>query len=681
MNTRTPNSKTLVTGTLSVLLISAACFWGYSASKKSPQNAREQQTPSRTLDPLLSKVDLQAKAINASLLTASVSSDRVFSNRNDRTTCSDDVFLRRTYLNIAGRIPTYDEAQSFLLSNKADKRRQLVETLLESDAYVSHQFNFWADILRVQSRNRVGPAKPYLDFIKDAISRNMHYDKFVSRLLSAGGPFFKKGNGAVGYLLRDFGMPEDSVSNSVRVFLGTRLECAQCHDHPSGDYTRRQYFQMVAFNGGVGYYIDKTESEFDADLQEIDYQDPANAGMREAFMNVVAPLHYGIRGSGTGLARLPEDYQYPDGEKFEVVSAKTIFDGQEFFEKGEQPASVGQPIKLGSQKHLHLIKGASQRGSRRKLAAWMTSPENPRFAKVMANRLWKQAMGNGVFDAVDNLTSQTEIKNVELLNQLEESFKELKFDIKRFLTAVYLSDIYQSKALAQADKNYVGPKMKRMSAEQVWDSLLALTVPDVDRKQSDDAEQENFLGLKDVYASYQKLLKMSPTEIRELVTHIHQGWKDDPASRIRFYFRLDSQPAKFRMEMLAEPSDENKLLRASEQSTPAPPGHFLREFGQSNREQVENGSREITATQLLAMMNGFVEKNILSNADSVLMTNVRKAQTHRQKVETIYVSVLQRKPTKDEAELWMEEFEKAAPSATKELIWLLVNSTEFLFVQ
>lgn len=594
--------------------------------------------------------------------------------------CNDEVFLRRAYLNIAGRIPTFDEATDFLESTNASKRDELIDHLLGSDAYVSHQFNFWADILRVQSRNRVGPAKPYLDFIKNSISKNLPYDRFVTRMLSAGGPFFKRGNGAVGYLLRDYAMPEDSISNSVRVFLGTRLECAQCHDHPSGEWTRKQYFQMVAFNGGIKYRIDKTQSRYDGELGEIDYRDPRNAGMREAFMNVVAPLHYGVRGSGTGLARLPDDYQYPDGQKNEVVAAKTIFDGLEPFET-DLESEVIEPRKAGSQKLRHLIPGAVHRGSRRELAKWMTSKENPRFAKVMVNRLWKQAMGQAIFEPVDNLTQQTVIKNDDLLNSLEAAFKNLEFDTREMLRSIYLSKTFSRPAADAANDSYVGPLMNRMRAEQVWDSLLALTVDNVDQRQSDLSESENFLGLKDIYKSYERLTRMSPQQIRDLVTDIHSEWKKDPSQRIRFFFRLDSQPAKFRMEMLSEPIGENKLLRASEQQSPTPPGHFLREFGQSNREQVENGSREITSTQWLSMMNGFVDENILSNPGSVLMRNVAKAKSNSQKIETIYISVLARRPTQDEVQLWEADFDLDGDAASRELIWLLVNSTEFLFIQ
>ncbi len=166
---------------------------------------------------------------------------------------SDEVFLRRVYLDIAGRIPTIQEATRFLESSSEGKRSELIDQLLDSYGYVSRQFNFFADLLRVQSRARNVNGQPYIDFIKDSLSENKPYDQFVRELLCASGPMIEKGNGATGYYLRDLGMPEDNMSNTIRIFLGTRLECAQCHDHPFDKWTQRQYFEMVAFTGGMTY--------------------------------------------------------------------------------------------------------------------------------------------------------------------------------------------------------------------------------------------------------------------------------------------------------------------------------------------------------------------------------------------------------------------------------------------
>ena len=145
----------------------------------------------------------------------------------------DATFVRRAYLDIAGRIPTIEEAENFHGSTYGRKREQLIRDLLESDGHVSHAFNFWADILRINSglgNNARQAEAAYQLWVRDAIEKNMPYGDFVRELIAARGQIWD--NGAVGYYIRDRGMPLDNMSNTVRVFLGTRLECAQCHNHP-----------------------------------------------------------------------------------------------------------------------------------------------------------------------------------------------------------------------------------------------------------------------------------------------------------------------------------------------------------------------------------------------------------------------------------------------------------------
>ena len=161
----------------------------------------------------------------------------------------DETFVRRAYLDIAGRIPTADEAREFLSSMGPTKRADLIDGLLDSDGYVSHQFNYWADILRITSRmNGQDPANgaAYARWVKDAIRDNMPYDKFVNELVTAQGMI--DDNGAVGFYLRDRGMPLDHLATTVQVFLGTQMVCAQCHDHPFDEWTQMNYYELAAFS-------------------------------------------------------------------------------------------------------------------------------------------------------------------------------------------------------------------------------------------------------------------------------------------------------------------------------------------------------------------------------------------------------------------------------------------------
>ncbi|HSI61631.1 MAG TPA: DUF1549 domain-containing protein, partial [Candidatus Saccharimonadia bacterium] len=164
---------------------------------------------------------------------------------------SDEVFLRRIYLDVAGRIPTHREAEEFLNSKDADKRSKLIDRLLASEGYVQHMYNFLADILRAQSNGQAGAitGTAYTNFIKESLRTNKPYNKFVKEMISAQGDSWD--TGAIGYYMRDRGMPLDNLASTARIFLGTRIECAQCHNHPFDKWSQMQFYEMAAFTYGV----------------------------------------------------------------------------------------------------------------------------------------------------------------------------------------------------------------------------------------------------------------------------------------------------------------------------------------------------------------------------------------------------------------------------------------------
>ena len=245
----------------------------------------------------------------------------------------DAGFLRRVYLDLVGRIPTEKEASDFLGSSATDRREALIDRLLDSPGYGSHLFNWTADLLRVKTQltNNVS-GEPYIHFIKESIAANKPWDVFVRDLLTASGPAHKRGHGATGYYLRDRGMPEDNMSNTITIFLGTRLECAQCHNHPFDKWTQLQYHEMVAFTGGLRYTDEGlSKSPEGQRLKEIgDSMRAAGKDRKEnlefrEYRKLLQPLEYGVSGNGTGLYRLPKDYQYEDAKANQVVKAKAMF--------------------------------------------------------------------------------------------------------------------------------------------------------------------------------------------------------------------------------------------------------------------------------------------------------------------------------------------------------------------
>ena len=190
------------------------------------------------------------------------------------TSGGDEVFLRRVYLDVAGRIPTLVEANEFLASEDPRRREDLIDKLLSSPDYVSNMYNFWADTLRLVERPQTNiVADPFLGYIKDSIRTNKKYDQWVYEMLTANGKTWE--NPAVGFQLRDDGMPLPYIDNTVRVFLGTQIGCAQCHDHPFDNWTQYQFYELAAFTVGTRTRIQRGSPGYKK-------QNPANLLINEA---------------------------------------------------------------------------------------------------------------------------------------------------------------------------------------------------------------------------------------------------------------------------------------------------------------------------------------------------------------------------------------------------------------
>ena len=563
----------------------------------------------------------------------------------------DAAFLRRVSLDLAGRIPTADETNRFLSSSAPDKREALVDALLESPGYVSHQFNWLADLLRVKSNLQPGVAgEPYIQFIKESLARNTPWDAFVRELLTSSGPIHKRGNGATGYYMRDRGMPEDNMSNTVTLFLGTRLECAQCHNHPFDRWTQREFHQMAAFTGGLKYQVPEVARTPEVrKLQEISQELRATTKESErsrsvgSFGNQVRKLSHGVSGGGDGVYRLPKDYQYDDAKPLQKVEARAIF---------------GPEVE------------AKDGRWREAYARWLTSPENPRFTTVIANRLWKRFFGLGLIEPVDNLRDGTRPSNPALMKHLESTMIAVGYDLRRFLRVLAYSRTYQREACAEDPDpdepfRFPGPRLRRMKAEQLWDSLVTLAREDVDGTLRPAGE-----AAEPVYRDYERMLTLTPEEAKAMVD-LDALRTADPARYREAVKALKSKDAL--MPQFRGGGAPDGLVRASELFQPAKAGHLLGAFGQSAREQIDASSTEANVPQVLTLRNGFVDRFILGSPN----TPARRAKD----VGAVFRTVLSRDPSPKELERWSPDVARRGSAALNDLIWALVNTREFIFVR
>jgi hypothetical protein len=438
---------------------------------------------------------------------------------------SDETFLRRIYLDLAGRIPTPSETVAFLESKQPDKRSRLIDDLLQRESYVANFFHFWADILRFKSQyvNRANVIEAaYAKFIQESLRSNKPYDQFVRDMLSAKG--YAWHNGAIGYYSRDPEMPLDNMAITSRIFLGTRIECAQCHDHPFDKWKQTDFYRLAAFthaNASLNEAFDgqraalkkredavealyRKEKALSSDggkdaaerrkerLTAIDYR--AIAGIvKSPVGQLFSPI--GIKRDPKAMLKLPANFSQEGGKPGEMIRPASLFGPSADVRPGEDLAEA--------------------------FARWVTSPENPRFTKVIVNRVWKKMFSLPVTESFDDLRDNSESMIPELESHLEKLLKAQKYDLRAFLAVLANTRAYQSAVSPEEHvpgKSYwfTGPVLRRMTAEQAWDSLVALAswepdARDLKRLEKDERRIAISQMAFDAYRQFdgEKLLEMA----------------------------------------------------------------------------------------------------------------------------------------------------------------------------
>ncbi|BDS07921.1 hypothetical protein NT6N_29610 [Oceaniferula spumae] len=622
----------------------------------------------------------------------------------------DATFLRRAYVSVSGRIPTSEEARAFLSDPAPDKRKTLVDSLIQSNGYKSNMFNFWADLLRLQT-NQEKFGLGWHNWIREAVDSNMPYDQFVNEMLAAEGMATE--NPAVGYYLRDRNMLLDNVSNTSQIFLGTQIGCAQCHDHPFDDLTQKQYFELAAFLGSTTYKSDAAQHLMRrltayTMIQKgmIPMRDQAmrdkkgrkkkmqNGGAAKKIARDYANMFKDFRKNATATdtsqqLKLPDDYQYNDGKPGEILTPKTIF--------GDQ------------------ITGVAIADRRKAFADWVTSPNNPRFTKVIVNRLWAEVFGRGIVEPLDDWSDTTRISHPELLDYLCKVMKATDYDVQQFMRVLYHTRLFESAVATQQAEmggsyDFRGPVLRRMSAEVLHDSMIALKFGDRDStvnysiKNQWDQYIESVdkffkMPLPDLVAldkaadEQEKKLYAAKSAARKLKLAMEKAKGEGDmktVAKLQAELRNTYKGLKRKMEnnggddmmsMMAVRnlrSRSSPLLRSSEQPAPFKPGTFMRQFGASDRETSNASNTQASIPQTLTLLNGR-EIIALTDGKSKLASNLRSADNASERLEVLFLAIYSQMPTTAERETY--EPMMRSPQQIQVLAKAMLNSKRFLFVQ
>lgn len=618
---------------------------------------------------------------------------------------AEDTFVRRSYLNIVGRIPTAMEASRFLDDKTPDKRTRLIEHLVSSPGYDSSAFNYFADLLRLQTGEEQYGLGWHV-WLRNSLASDKPWNKIVHEMLSAEGHASK--NPAVGYYLRDRGMLLDNVSNTVQVFLGHQIGCAQCHDHPFDSWTQMEYYEMAAFSGGIAYRSDEARQLVNKVAEHSRNNHP---GMNRALKSKKKATRAKARGSllrringemryllryfnrneiaesKSQQLKLPDDYQYKDGEPGEAVKPATLF--------GAQASDVNPEDR------------------RKVFADWVTGGDNPYFAKVIANRLWRRTFGHGLVDPVDDWNEKLKGSHPEVLTYIEKVMKGVGYRTRDFERILYHTKLFQRQvspveSTPGTDYHFVGPQLRRMSAEELYDSFTVLSFGNTDDNINTGLEYKWKTYQSDVDAllnlSASKLIESSrdakemddqrrvyQRKNREIQIAIN---KAKAAGNTREEQRLKRQQRQLRengrkmqegmvgMSAVTNRSSRGSRaeinMRASEHPSPFRAGSMVRQFGGSDRNSPEAAHTDATIPQALTLLNGQVAASTESRRSKVFEA-LAEITNPEQRLDYLFLAFYSSRPSA------AEKKELLPLAEDREDIFMLaramLTSKRYLFVQ
>jgi hypothetical protein len=478
---------------------------------------------------------------------------------------TDAEFLRRVYLDLAGRIPSVAEIRAFLDDQRPDKRLRLIEQLLEGPRYVAHFTNVWRSLLLPETTNNIQASiltPGFEGWLRAKLQQNTPYDAMVRELLTVQmdgrgrNPFGQPNGGPspIAFYLTKEVKPENLAAAISRLFLGVKIECAQCHNHPFAEWKRDQFWSLAAFFAG---------------LQRQGNGDFVAAG-REMM----------------------------DRRELTIPGTERVV--QAAFLDGTAP------------------KWTYNTSARATLAEWMTRKDNPYFARAAVNRLWGYFFGTGIIDPVDEMVGgEHTASHPELLDELARQFAEHNYDLKFLIRALTASKAYQLSSLA-AHKSQDDPHqfarmpLRGLSAEQLFDSIAQAT-----------------------------------------------GYHDPTNGNPRFF------------------------------GNPGVRGRFLTQFANASDKATEV---QTSILQALSMMNGVVTAAATDLERSETLAALLDApfMDTAERIDTIYLAVLSRKPTTGEASRMIQYVEQSGLAgdsaankdknynrALADVFWVLLNSGEF----
>ena len=666
----------------------------------------------------------------------------------------DDLgFARRICLDLVGRIPTGKEINAFLSWPERERRQRLIDQYMSDSGFADRFSAFFADMLRIRSNQEGGNA--LLAYVHQAISTDMPYDEMCRRLIATNGKAGRTPE--VGFVLGDDADPMALASATAQVFMGIRISCAQCHDHPFDKWTREDFYSVAAFFGKtrrrennltrtVYTTEDKTSSVMWPPEDESDAADrkPMKASFPFPYLDETLDLAFIERFEALRQKRDTKSQQTKGPSVDDLLASAGAKTKNRLKGAGRDLLKVSTEAKSdirGIDINAELYKRSQLR---RELAEKITSPRNRYFSRLIVNRLWKDLVGTGFVEPVDDFRDNNPASHPETMDYLAEEFVANGFSIRWLVKEIVSSPAYQrSHAARDADaaeretleQAFLVTKIRRMKAEAMYDSIVtaghlfevkhmagenprvikqrirvpvettdeeageasATDQPDVLASNDEGMMDETMMSEQNMVAStadygLEKAIEidfdavLAADENSPMIDSMQKMSREDIEAMRMAESPRPKPGVKYVTKLVERTVDDNpKFSSAYRMATPAPAGHFLRLFGQPARvdlgdERIENASMR----QALLMLNGQLTHQAarVGPLEPVYPMLTGSDLNLGKAVEYTYVEILTRKPSADEVAEAIEIIESGVDTMTgfADFRWILLNSNEFRFL-
>lgn len=349
---------------------------------------------------------------------------------------NDQAFLRRVSLDLVGELPNSGDVISFVFDSNPTKRQELVDRLLADERYGVNWGRYWRDVIFYRrSDDRALQAAPACEqYLTEQFNAGTSWDKVATAFITATGILQEQG--AAGIIASQMGQTEEITAEVSRIFMGVQIQCAQCHDHPTDRWKRQQFHELAAFFPRIGLR-------------------PVQTGMRRSFEII------------------SEDRERPMRRK---MNQGRRGDLEHFMPDLKDPSSQGTQMTpvffVSGQK---LAAGASDLERRQALASWLTSSEDPWFAKAIVNRIWGELVGEGFYEPVDDLGPDRKCSAPQTMDYLAAQFVAAHYDLKWLFRTIVATQAYQRESRPRRNPEqipFTANCSQRLRSDQVFNVLL-----------------------------------------------------------------------------------------------------------------------------------------------------------------------------------------------------------------